>query len=115
MAETFDKIIDTATDSFGRPVLVNSGFTTQCIGIVDPTNYAEPSSGYPILAVSYLLGNSAANGLDVNQVRGIIFSPYNTAVTSHVSTIGPNTGLSFLSINGATSAQIQTKINGCVN
>jgi hypothetical protein len=45
----------------------------------------------------------------------VLFSPYNTAVTDNVATIGDNTGLSYLTINGTTSAQIQTKINGCVN
>ncbi|WP_250634404.1 substrate-binding domain-containing protein [Pinirhizobacter soli] len=110
----FDEII-TGVNTFGRPNLGASGLTTQCIGIVNPEDYAEPASGYPIVAVSYLLGNSAANGLDVNQVRGVLFSPYNSAVTSQVFDIGSGTGLSFLSINGATPAQIQTKINGCIN
>ena len=108
MNVVFDKVL-------GSGGLVPSGFSTQCILVVDPLDYAEPTSGYPIVAVSYLLGNSAANGLDVGQVRGVLFSPYNALVTSQVFYIGPNTGLSFLTINGATPAQIQTKINGCIN
>jgi ABC-type phosphate transport system substrate-binding protein len=110
----YDQII-TGVNTFGRPTLGASGVTTQCIGIVNPEDYAEPAAGYPIVAVSYLLANSAANGLDVNQVRGVLFAPYNSAVTSNVFDIGAGTGLSFLSINGATPALIQSKINGCVN
>ncbi|HEY4146259.1 substrate-binding domain-containing protein [Pinirhizobacter sp.] len=113
---TYDKVIS-SVNGFGRPVLGNSGFTTQCIGIVNPEDYAEPTTGdYPIVAVSYLLANSAANGLDVDHVRGVLYSPYDPAVTPNVATIGEFTGLSFLSINGVTDpTQIQTKINGCVN
>ncbi len=75
----------------------------------------KPAAGYPILAVSYLLGNSANNGADTTHVRGVLFSPYNTAVTDNVTTIGADTGLSYLTINGMTTAQIKNKINGCIN
>jgi ABC-type phosphate transport system substrate-binding protein len=111
---TYDQVIS-GVNSLGRPTLAASGLSTQCIGIVNPEDYASPASGYPIVAVSYLLANSAANGLDVAHVRGVLFAPYNSTVKAQVNTIGASTGLSFLSINGATSAQIQTKINGCVN
>ncbi|HMH68866.1 MAG TPA: hypothetical protein VK519_13215 [Pinirhizobacter sp.] len=39
-----------------------------------------------------------------------------STVKGQVNTIGvAGAGLSWVSINGATSAQIQTKINSCVN
>ena len=111
----YDQVIF-GVNGFGRPVLGSSGLSTQCIGVVDPEDYAEPTTGdYPILAVSYFLANSTANGLDSGHVRGVLFSPYNTAVTNNVFTIGAFTGVSFLSINGLTPTQIQAKINGCIN
>lgn len=111
----FDQII-TGVDANGRPTLAASGLTTQCIGLVDPEVYATSTTKYPIVAVSYLLGNAKSNGLDVGQVRGVLFSPYNATVKAQVNTIGvAGAGLSWLSITGATPAQIQTKINGCVN
>ncbi len=111
----FDEIIASTNSTTGRPVLGPSGLTTQCIGIVNPEDYAKPAAGYPIVAVSYLLANSANNGSDAAHVEGVLFSPYNTSVTNNVDTIGADTGLSYLTINGVTTAQIQSKINGCVN
>jgi len=111
----YDQII-TGVNNNGRPTLGASGLTTQCIGLVDPEDYATSTNHYPIVAVSYLLANAAANGLDVDKVRGLLFSPYNPVVKSQVNAIGvAGSGLSWLSINGTTPQQIQAKLNTCIN
>jgi ABC-type phosphate transport system substrate-binding protein len=111
VAVTYDKAIG-AVDSNGRPTIAALPLTTQCVALVDPANYAKPASGYPILAVSYLLGNSSGNGADLSAVQGVLFSPYNTTVRNNTVTIGAGagTGLAFLTNADMT----QAKINGCV-
>jgi ABC-type phosphate transport system substrate-binding protein len=111
VAVTYDQAIG-AVDANGRPTLAALPLTTQCVALVNPSNYAAPTSGYPILAVSYLLGNSAGNGADLSAVRGVLFSPYNSTVRSNTVTIGAGagTGLAFLTNADMT----QAKINGCV-
>ncbi len=108
----YNQVISNTNDSNGRPVLVaiTPTLTTQCIALVNPSDFAVPSSGYPILAVSYLLANSAGNGTDLAHVRGLMFAPYNASIRSAVTKIGANSGLSFLTNADMTS----TKINGCI-
>lgn len=95
----------------GRPTtaVLASAPANQCINLVDPTAYATPSSGYSIVAVSYLLANSATNGADQTAVQGLMWAPYNSSITDQVSSIGVGTGLSFLS-TGFTEAGVK----GCV-
>ncbi|MBB3227622.1 ABC-type phosphate transport system substrate-binding protein [Luteibacter sp. Sphag1AF] len=107
---SYDKVIADAVDTNGRPTLQALPLTNQCIAVVDPSNYATPASGYPILAVSYLLGNSQGNGSQLANVQSLLFAPYNSAIRTATANIGAGTGLSFL-----TNADITTtKINGCV-
>jgi len=89
--------------------------------VVDPSSYADPSSGYPILNVSYLLANAQGNGAETAAVRGLLFSPYNKTTRSSVTKIGRiTTGYAWLS-NAATLdstdpvAGVQAKINACIN
>lgn len=104
----------------GRPVMNPLSTTNQCIAIVDPNDYADPSTGYPILAVSYLLANAQGNGSDAAPLRGLLFSPYNKTTRPSVTKIGRiNTGLVWLSnaqldSNNPTSG-MQARINSCVN
>jgi len=105
----------------GRPILTPLSTTSQCIAVVNPNDYADPTSGYPILAVTYLLGNAQGNGSDAAAVRGLLFSPYNKTTRSSVTKIGRiTTGYAWLS-NAATLdstdpvAGVQAKINSCIN
>ncbi len=107
----YNSVINGADATTGRPVIaaIANAPATQCIALVDPSAYANPSSGYPIVAVSYLLANSANNGSDTTAVKNLMWAPYNSAITSQVSTIGQFTGLSFLS-----TSLTQTQVQGCV-
>ncbi|TCV91772.1 phosphate ABC transporter substrate-binding protein (PhoT family) [Luteibacter rhizovicinus] len=107
---TYDKVIANTVDANGRPTLQSLPLTTQCVALVDPSTYANPTSGYPILAVSYFLGNTNGNGADLAQVRGVLGAPYNATVRASTTTIGANRGLSFLTNTDLT----QAKVNGCV-
>jgi phosphate transport system substrate-binding protein len=118
----YNQAINGADPSTGRPVLSSMSGTSpssQCIALVKPDAYAtQPAGSYPIVAISYFLGNSASNGSDTAAVRNLLWAPYNTAITTNaglpggaVQTIGPKTGLSFLS--NATASQ--SVINGCIN
>ncbi|MFC5741287.1 substrate-binding domain-containing protein [Dyella tabacisoli] len=82
--------------------------STSCIALVKPSAYANPS-GYPIVAVSYLLGNSNGNGTDTANVRKLLGAPYNSAITGATTTIGSGTGLAFLS-----TSFVQSQIDTCV-
>jgi phosphate transport system substrate-binding protein len=102
-------------DSNGRPIVspISGAPSTSCIALVKPDSYATLSStvsGYPIVAVSYLLGNSQGNGTDAADVRNLLGAPYNASVIAATKTIGVNKGLVFLS----GSPISQTQINGCV-
>lgn len=96
----------------GRPTFgaIAGAPSTSCIALVKPDAYAtQPTDRYPIIAVSYLLGNSQGNGADAADVRKLLGAPYTTAVVNATTTIGPGTGLAFLSAPFTTS-----QINGCV-
>jgi len=107
----YNYVISGADATTGRPTMaaISGAPSTQCIALVDPSAYANPSSGYPIVAVSYLLANSANNGSDKGAVQNLIWAPYNSTITGSVKTIGAATGLSFLS-TGFTQSAVQ----GCV-
>jgi phosphate transport system substrate-binding protein len=107
----YNYVISGADVTTGRPTMaaISGAPSTQCIALVDPSAYANPSSGYPIISVSYLLANSANNGVDASAVRNLMWAPYNSAITRSVVTIGAATGLSYLS-TGFT----QTQVQGCV-
>jgi hypothetical protein len=108
---TFDKVIG-ANDANGRPTLANLPSTpavASCVAVVDPSNYALPTSGYPIVAVSYLLTNAKGNGLDVTHVRSLLLAPYSASIRSATTLVGPGTGLSWL-----TNSQINSVPLRCV-
>lgn len=96
----------------GRPLisLASGAPATQCIALVSPDAYANPPSSYPIVAISYLLANSANNGTDLNAMRNLMWAPFNTTIISRVGSIGPGTGASFVNA-GFT----QSQLSGCIN
>ena len=78
---------------------------TQCIALVPPSSYAVvgstggllPRGTYPIVSISYLVGDAQGNEpADLVAARNLVNAPYNTAFESRVTTIGPNTGNAFL-------------------
>jgi len=119
----YNNAISDSVTSTGRPILAPlSGVTGQCLAVVNPQDYADPTSGYPILAVTYLLANAQGNGADAAGVRGLLFSPYNQATRSMVTKIGRiTTGYSWLSnatLDGKDANGNQTfpaQIAACVN
>ncbi|MGA7439735.1 MAG: substrate-binding domain-containing protein [Luteibacter sp.] len=119
---SFSKVLADSPDFNGRPVIQDPSVSTQCVAMVDPAIYANPASGYPILGVSYLLGNQTANGTDATAVRNLLGSPYkNSPVRSAVTKVGRiTTGYAWLSeasvldsVNATTG--IQARINSCIN
>jgi phosphate transport system substrate-binding protein len=101
----YNTVINGANATTGRPVLQPLSTTppTSCIALVDPSSYAKPATGYPIMAVSYLLGNTNGNGSDLAATQGLLSAPYNTAVTNSrsLTLFGVNKGLELL--NAGTS------------
>jgi phosphate transport system substrate-binding protein len=91
-----------------------------CIVLVKPTAYAVPGSSvvgdinptgnYPIVAVSYLLGNSVGNGTDLTNTQTLVTSPYNTTIRPNVTTIGGTTGLQFLNPGTVFTT---SQVSGC--
>jgi phosphate transport system substrate-binding protein len=64
---------------------------TRCINIVNPTTYADVTTRYPIMAVSYLIANYQGNGSDASNIASLISSAYSVAGTSThpgITTIG---------------------------
>jgi len=60
--------------SSGRPnpdIVPVSGSTGNCLGIVDPAEYANIKKGYPIVAVSNLEFTSAGNGVKVPDLQNL--------------------------------------------
>ncbi len=117
---TFDKVIADNPDANGRPVLIDLPLTNGqptssngCIAVVDPSTYASPASGYPIIAVTSLLGNKQGNpSADLATVRGLLSSPYDTSIRSSVTKIGrAGTGYAWLSSSDLTAA----RVNSCIN
>ncbi|MFC3653155.1 substrate-binding domain-containing protein [Dyella humi] len=94
--------------------------TTSCIALVKPALYAKPgvSGGvvptgtYPIVAISYLLANAEGNGADLLHMKRLLIAPYGFNFTSRVTTIGPGTGLAFLTLG--TNAFTISQVSGCL-
>jgi phosphate transport system substrate-binding protein len=108
-----DRALQANNASFGRPVGLGIALSSvqaphaNCVVLVQPAAYAtalyktsgSPSGGYasyPIAAVTYLMGNYALNGSS-EDMRALLGSPYSKAVKSSVTTVGKNTGYSYLS------------------
>jgi phosphate transport system substrate-binding protein len=94
-------------------VAVSPPLGTNCIALVKPAAYAVPSasSSYPIVAISYLLGNSNGNGSDTTNVRNLFGAPYNGVLTgsTNLTTIGAGTGIGFLN-----TSIVQQQISNCI-
>ena len=94
--------------------------TTSCIALVKPFLYSKPhtlggllpSGSYPIVAVSYLLGNTNGNGSDLVATQALLAAPYTSSITSNVTTIGPGTGLAFLTLG--TDAFTASQVGDCL-
>jgi phosphate transport system substrate-binding protein len=98
----------------------NTAPSTQCIALVNPAEYALPSTSttttmvpegsYPIVAISYLLANAQGNSGDLTNTRGLLEAPYSSTIQSAATDIGGSTGLQFLTLakGSFTSAQVGT-------
>lgn len=110
-----------AVETIGAIPGVTNPPTTQCIALVKPSLYAKPavpggivpSTSYPIVAISYLLANSEGNtSTDLMAIRGLLTAPYTSSITSQVTTVGPGTGLAFLTLG--SNAFTTNQIRGCL-
>jgi phosphate transport system substrate-binding protein len=84
---------------------ISNAPATQCIALIPPSAYAVvgstggllPRGTYPIVSISYLVGNAQGNeSSDLAATQNLVNAPYNTAIESEATTIGPNTGNAFL-------------------
>jgi phosphate transport system substrate-binding protein len=103
----------------GQPTLaaISGAPSNQCIELVNPTAYANPTGVYPIMAVSYLLGNAVGNpSADVAHIRGLLGAPFNSVITgsSSLTQFGVGKGLALLNTTN-TSNPNDTTITGCEN
>lgn len=96
-----------ATTGAATYAAITGAPTTQCIALVKPETYAtQPAGRYPIVAISYLLGNSQGNGTqDAPNVRNLLAAPYNSTIQAQATKIGAGQGLAFLNAP-FTAAQI---------
>jgi phosphate transport system substrate-binding protein len=115
----YNTVISAANNANGTVALlpIPNPPATQCMALIPPADYAVPSSTrgsllppgtYPIVAVSYLLGNTTGNRQDLAATQALLTAPYNALIKSQVTTIGPGTGFAFLNLaSGAfTPAQV---------
>ena len=117
-ALVYNEVISGTNSANGTAAIValSNPPSTQCIALVKPANYAIPGSSggivptgtYPIVAIAYLLANVEGNGSDLTNTRGLLESPYNSTIKSSVTTVGPETGLAFLTLgtNAFTAADV---------
>ena len=122
----FNSVINGASSTNGQAVVstISSLITgsqtapsTQCIALVKPSTYAVPgtivpSTSYPIVAISYLMGNVHGNGSDLANTQGLLEAPYNSTIQAAATDIGGTTGLQFLTLGlrSFTAAQV----GGCL-
>jgi len=108
----FNEVLSTTNAANGQPVLeaISNPPSTQCIALIPPSEYAVASTGgaggtttmlppgtYPIVTVSYLLGNAQGNApADLVSTRDLVDAPYNSTITRNVTTIGLQTGTAYL-------------------
>jgi ABC-type phosphate transport system substrate-binding protein len=103
----FDKTVS-ADPSTGAAILntLVPNSTANCLAVVTPSSFNNPSTGYSIIGVSYLLANQKGNSTNLNTLRSFLAFPYTHAGTTlpgGLSFIG-NTGISTLKINSCTAA-----------
>jgi phosphate transport system substrate-binding protein len=94
---------------------------TSCIALVLPSTYAATSTTrgyllqpdiYPIVGISYLLGNTAGNNEDLAATQELLTAPYNAIIKNEVTTIGPGTGFAFLNLGSGAFTLAQ--VAGCL-
>jgi phosphate transport system substrate-binding protein len=111
----FNNVISGTNASNGQAQLtpITGAPSTSCIVLVKPSTYAQPTRGglvptgsYPIVAISYFLGNAQGNlTADLPLTANLANAPYNSTITSGVTTVGSGKGLAFLTLGtGAFSA-----------
>lgn len=121
-AVVFNEVISSTNNANGTAALsaISNAPATKCIALIPPADYAVPgsrggivpSTSYPIVAISYLMGNTDGNGTDLAATQGLLASPYDSTVQSSVTTIGGTTGLAFLS--PASGAFTGSQVSGCL-
>lgn len=116
--KAYNAISSTTWGTNGQPQLVaiSGAPSNSCLELVDPSTYASPSSGYPIIAVSYLLGDSSGNpSADLTNIRNLIGAPYNSTITGSASLtqFGTGKGLALLNVSGTVLST--ATVNSCVN
>lgn len=115
----------------GRPALVavTPSGTAGCTLLADPSKYSLPTSGYPIIGISYLLfsskGNPAANLTDLRNFGQFLTKSASYAAPNPINTINAATttvntgtrGYSSLPLGttaGGIAATIQTAATACI-
>ena len=123
----YNEVINPTNASNGTAQVeaITSPPSTQCIALVPPTDYAiagsrggiVPSTSYPIVAVSYFLGNAQGNlSTDLASRANLLEIPYSGGrVTVKVTTVGPGTGLAFLNITNAGTNFTATSPGACLH
>jgi phosphate transport system substrate-binding protein len=99
-----------------------------CVKVIPPAAYANPSTGYPIVAVTYLLTNSARNGsqiaIGLRNLERILTTPSlfkHPGATTPITTVDEaepavSSGTTGYSSLGSTfSSTIQATANACIN
>ncbi len=85
--------------------------STGYVKLIKPESYANPASGYPIQAISYLLGYRA-NNTNVNEVRNLLKVPsdtsYRTTTTTDPKYVSTVVGQGFAWLDGINT----TFLNG---
>lgn len=132
-----DRALQANNPTYGRPVGLPTALTTaqapnaNCVFIVHPGAYAtsgyktagDANSGYkqyPIVAVTYLMGNYAMNGNSADMAT-LLASPYDTTLRTSVKTVGAKTGYSYLSpikgkpLSGALVTLDAARVDACTN
>jgi phosphate transport system substrate-binding protein len=122
----YNEVISATNNSDGTPALtkISSPPTTSCIALIPPADYANPSAKttiipantYPIMAVSYFLGNAqgSLSPSDLTGSQELADAPYNSTITGSVTTFGSTTGLAFLNL-GTTPAFAITAPGACLH
>ena len=93
---------------------ITGGSNTSCVVVAIPSSYAVPSSGYPIVAVSNLLGYYSGNGAtNAPLIQDLLSAPYTTSIKRAATDIGSGKGLAWVSDSSgnATTANVDLCIN----
>ena len=126
-AVVYNEVISStnATNGAAQLTAIASPPSTKCIALVPPADYAIagskggiiPSTSYPIVAVSYLLGNAQGNpSADLTNSQNLVDAPYNATITGGVTTFGSGTGLALLNLGTAPNqAFLPTAPGACLH